>query len=137
MDKFNFFIHEKIDVSDRIILTTIFKSDKVYIADVHEKDLKNGIGVYHLTKNLGELFAYFDEHPTMEDARPYWSISYVVYEKDENTKKDMEKILDTLLDKKIINRPVWIRNVNREPYKESDFFHLRKGKVFPDDDDEN
>lgn len=134
MEELKLYVHEMIEAGDNILLETKLETEKVYIATVYERDLKKGYGIWSLTKVMGDVVAYFDEHPTMEDARPYWTIRYIVspdYKKEAGVV--MEKILGTLLLKKKISEPVWMHNVNKEKVKDGDIIRIKRGKIFPDD----
>lgn len=135
MKKFNLYVHEHVEVDDNIILETQLKTDKVYIAIVYERDQKEGVGIYSIKDVMGKIFAYFDEHPSMEDARPYWPIEYIVSsDYKQSAGKVMEKIIDVLLSKKKIAEPACIHNINEAPFTEGDVTHIQRGKIFPDDE---
>lgn len=131
MKKFNLYVHERIEVGDNIILETKLQTDKVYIAEVLERDSKEP----NISKEIGFLVAYLDEHSTLEDARPYWSIRYIIsHDYRQSAAKTMEKILEVLLLKKKIKEPAWIHNINEAPYIDWDSTHIQRGKIFPDDE---
>ncbi len=135
MKKFNPYVHERIEVGDQILLTTLLQTNDAYVATVHERDQKTGIGIYSIKGVMGEIFAYLDSHPTMEDARPYWSIRYIVsHDYKQSEGETMEKILDALLSKKKIKEPAWIHSINEEPFVEGDVIRIQRGKIFPDDE---
>lgn len=134
-DKINFYVHPEIIIDDRILLMTLLKTDKAYVATVYERDTKDGVGASFIKGVMGEVFAYVDEHPTMEDARPYWSIRYIVTpDYKQSVGKDMERILDVLLSEKMVEGPAWIHNSNEELFKEGDVTDIQRGKIFPDDE---
>lgn len=131
MEKVNIYVHERIEVGNNIILETKLKTDKVYIAEVLKRDSKE----LNISREIGFLVAYLDEHPTMEDARPYWSIQYIVSsDYKQSAGEVMEMIIDVLLSKKKIEKPAWIHNINEAPFTEGDVTHIRRGRIFPDDE---
>jgi hypothetical protein len=131
MKKFSLYVHERIEVGDNIILETKLRTDKVYIAEVLMQDLKEP----NISREIGFLTAYFDEHPTMEDAKPYWLISYVVSsDYKQNVGENMGKIMDALFSKKKIGEPALIHNINEAPFIEGGVIHIQRGKIFPDDE---
>lgn len=134
MNNIQIYQHERLEIGNNILLTIVSRSDKFLVANVHSQDPVNGVGFYKMKDILGTIFAYFDEHPTMEDAQPYWSVKYIVELQDRDIKNDMMEIIDALINKNIISEPAWILNWNLAPYNEEQSFDIQRGAIFPDDD---